>query len=242
MRKKCNKCFDGWILFEDENGARRAQRCECYLKEHENRLRSKMNIPKRYEECTIENFEPVTKAHRHAVAEVGIYVEQFPKNHEGFLIYGGTGVGKTHLAIGLMKKIAEKGYSCLFYDFRDLLNDIKATYQPNSSITETEILGRIYYVDVFILDELGAEKTTGWVRDTLMTILNKRYNDQKTTIITTNFTDISSNDEDSLEERIGSRLRSRLYEMCNTIELTGKDYRKERRQVEIRQRFRYNNI
>ena len=236
--KKCTKCVDGWVIETDAKGVRKAVRCECYKQQQINRLKGMMNIPKRYEECTLENFEAVTKSHRQAIAEVGAYLEEYPTHKEGFLIFGGTGVGKTHLAVALMKKLAEKGHSCLFYDYRDLLNEIKATYQPNSAISESDILGRIFIVDIFVLDELGSEKTSGWVRDTLMTILNKRYNELKTTVITTNFTDISSDEEDSLEDRIGNRLRSRLYEMCKTVELIGHDYRQERRQHEIKEKFR----
>jgi len=82
---------------------------------------------------------------------------------------------------------------------------------------------------VLVLDELGASKPTDWVRDTMMQIINTRYNDKRLTIFTTNYSDARKNDKDSgeiLEDRIGVALRSRLYEMCKTVVIDGEDYRK----------------
>ena len=79
-----------------------------------------------------------------------------------------------------------------------------------------------------MLEELGASKPTDWVRDTMMNIIGKRYNDKRLTIFTTNYMDarLAATDE-TLEDRIGVRLRSRLYEMCRTVELDGDDYRRQ---------------
>ena len=100
----------------------------------------------------------------------------------------------------------------------------------------------IYQADVLVLDELGATVPTDWVRDTMYQIINKRYNDNKLTIFTTNYADEPVvNDAaaskptmrkadrikelTTLEDRIGSRLRSRLYEMCTRVTMEGEDYR-----------------
>jgi DNA replication protein DnaC len=89
------------------------------------------------------------------------------------------------------------------------------------------VLAPVLNADVLVLDELGASKPTDWVRDTMAHVINTRYNEKKFTIFTTNYLDERPNDrEETLEDRIGVRVRSRLYEMCKTIMMDGKDYRK----------------
>jgi DNA replication protein DnaC len=78
-----------------------------------------------------------------------------------------------------------------------------------------------------VLDELGATVPTDWVRDTMYQIINKRYNDNKLTIFTTNYFDDPLTEKDKvLEDRITTRLRSRLYEMCAKVVIDGEDYRR----------------
>lgn len=77
------------------------------------------------------------------------------------------------------------------------------------------------------MDELAVSKPTEWVRDTMSYIINRRYNDEKLTIFTTNYPDERTDDtEETLEDRIGTRLRSRLYEMCQTVKIEGPDFRR----------------
>jgi DNA replication protein DnaC len=79
-----------------------------------------------------------------------------------------------------------------------------------------------------ICNELGASKPTDWVRDTMMQIINTRYNERKLTVFTTNYLDSHRREGDeTLEQRIGVRLRSRLFEMCKTIQIEGDDYRRK---------------
>ena len=78
-----------------------------------------------------------------------------------------------------------------------------------------------------LLDELGASKPTDWVRDTMMQVIGTRYNERKLTIFTTNYGDARRHPtEETLEDRVGVRLRSRLYEMCKTVAVEGEDYRR----------------
>ena len=98
--------------------------------------------------------------------------------------------GKTHLAVGITKElILNKGISCLFYDYRELLKEIQNSYNATVQTTELDVLRPVFETDVLVLDELGAVKPTEWVWDTVSLILNTRYNDNRTTIITTNFED-----------------------------------------------------
>jgi DNA replication protein DnaC len=86
------------------------------------------------------------------------------------------------------------------------------------------VLAPVFQTDVLVLDELGATVPTDWVRDTMYQIINKRYNDNKLTIFTTNYLDKNK----ELEERITYRLRSRLFEMCANVVIDGEDYRRRR--------------
>jgi DNA replication protein DnaC len=120
-----------------------------------------------------------------------------------------------------------KGVPCLFYEFGALLKEIQNSYNTVSQTSELEVLAPVYETEVLVLDELGAVKPTDWVRDTLRQIIGTRYNDRRLTIFTTNYADARRQpSEETLEDRIGARLRSRLYEMCRTVMIEGEDYRR----------------
>ena len=106
---------------------------------------------------------------------------------------------------------------------------IQNSYNPQVSTTELEILNPVVNAEVLVLDDLGAIRPTEWVWDTVSVILNSRYNDKRTTIITTNYPALAPGvgglREETLGDRVGERMRSRLMEMCNPVEMTGKDFR-----------------
>src|SRR5437899_6084476 len=137
-------------------------------------------------------------------------------------------VGKTHLAVGIIKElILSKGIGCLFYDYRELLKEIQNSYNESVRATELEVLRPVFETEILVLDELGAVKPTEWVWDTVSLILNTRYNDNRTTLITTNFDDKPASSvggpraatrHETLRERIGERMRSRLTGLRRTIQ------------------------
>jgi DNA replication protein DnaC len=157
----------------------------------------------------------------------------------GLIFLGSIGVGKTHLAVAAIKKLMEqKSVPCLFYEYRELLKEIQNSYNTESQSTELGVLRPVFETEVLVLDELGAVKPSQWVWDTVSFILNTRYNDNRTTLITTNLLDEpavgvpgrpSSMREDTLGDRIGERMRSRLHEMCRVVKIRGEDYRQKLR-------------
>jgi DNA replication protein DnaC len=176
------------------------------------------------------------------------FVRDYPGSAEkGLLLMGPSGVGKTHLAVASLKELIRRGHGGLFCDYRELLKEIQASYNPASQSTEMGILEPIRTVEILVLDDLGASKPSDWVRDIVGIVLNARYNERRTTIITSNYLDnpategeparlpsgklVPPSREDSLEQRISSRMRSRLYEMCRTIEVFVPDFRREVRQA-----------
>lgn len=240
----CTLCGgSGWKPTPDGRGV---TRCDCKTSERSQRLLAAARIPARYEHCELENFDTHHEGPDRSLskAKLGIekFVSEYPVEKVGVLLIGPVGVGKTHLAVGAIKElILKKGVACLFYDYRELLKEIQNSYNPSVQTTEMEVLRPVFEAEVVVLDELGAVKPTEWVWDTVSHVLNTRYNDKRTTIITTNYLDAAAAAaempsrsfsaaqraarEESLGDRIGERMRSRLCEMCRKIELTGKDFR-----------------
>jgi DNA replication protein DnaC len=152
------------------------------------------------------------------------FANEYPAVERGLLFMGPAGVGKTHLAVSIIKDLIEKGFAGLFYEFGSLLKEIQDSYNPISKSSELKVLAPVFQADVLVLDELGATVPTDWVRDTMYQIINKRYNDNKLTIFTTNYLDKNK----ELEERVTYRLRSRLFEMCTNVVIDGEDYRRRK--------------
>ena len=231
------------VLAVDAAGRRVARVCTCQqVAVGEHRIAA-ARIPKRYQHCSLDSYETgfrgADASMRQAHMTARRFVESYPveTGGKGLLITGSIGVGKTHLAVGiLLALIKEKGAQALFFDYRELLKQIQHSYNPQVNSTELDILKPVFEAEVLVLDELGAQKPTDWVWDTVALILNTRYNDKRTTIITTNYSDLppagaaSSTAqravrEETLGDRIGERMRSRLAEMCVRIEMTGADFR-----------------
>jgi DNA replication protein DnaC len=221
---------------------RRVARCDCRTKPRADALLAAARIPKRYEHCELSNFEfegPHAHLMRARMAACR-FTEEYglDSTNTGLLLIGSIGVGKTHLAVGIIKElILSKAISCLFYDYRELLKQIQNSYNDSVKVTELDVLRPVFETEVLVLDELGAVKPTEWVWDTVSLILNTRYNDNRTTIITTNFPDLPEKQrpsdhratsremanyaasQDTLGDRIGNRMRSRLHEMCRTVKI-----------------------
>jgi len=179
---------------------------------------------------------------------------EFPTGAEhGLLLMGPCGVGKTHLAVAALKEIILRGHSGLFYDYRELLKEIQDSYNAESQATEMDVLEPVLKAEILVLDDTGSSKPSLWALETVGHVLNTRYNESRVTILTTNFLDSDAGNsggptardtsggrvggmrpapiEDSLTDRVGRRIRSRLYEMCRTVEMMAPDYRKEIRNI-----------
>jgi DNA replication protein DnaC len=227
-----------------QDGRQFAQDCVCRVQRRAERMVTRAQIPRRYEHCTLESYETSFPSSHRSLAAAHLrarkFVESYPLDTGGIglLLTGSIGVGKTHLAVGILQAlVTERGATGLFFDYRDLLKQVQNSYNRQVSATELEILAPVFDAEVLVLDELGASKPTDWVWDTVAHILNTRYNDRRTTIITTNYPNAGPLNteagprgvmrEETLGDRIGERMRSRLQEMCVVVEMQGGDFRQK---------------
>jgi DNA replication protein DnaC len=223
----CAFCYGTGMDVVPGKGARR---CCCRFEDRKSKFMEAALIPRRYNECSLQSYQPAqgNASQLRAFNYAFRLVREYPAVNQGLLFMGPCGVGKTHLCVAILRGFVEKGMPCIFYEFGSLLKEIQNSYNPVSQNSELKLLAPVFEAEVLVLDELGASKPTDWVRDTMMQIINTRYNDKKLTIFTTNFLDSRCTERDeTLEDRIGVRLRSRLFEMCKTVQIKGKDYRKK---------------
>jgi DNA replication protein DnaC len=179
-------------------------------------------IPARYEHCSLDSFNSAYPGADRSLAAAQMQVRGFAANYpldsRGLILVGSIGAGKT-----------DRGAQGLFCDYRELLRLIQNSYNPQVFTTELEILNPVMNAEVLVLDDLGAIRPTEWVWDTVSLVLNSRYNNMRTTIITTNYPALPPGAgglrEETLGDRIGERMRSRLVEMCREVEMCGLDYR-----------------
>jgi DNA replication protein DnaC len=227
-------------------GDKRVARCECVIQQRTKTLLLQAQIPPRYKACDLSNYntDGERRGLEHAKLAAHAFVERYPLEKIGLLFTGPSGAGKTHLSVAILKElILQKSIPCLFCDYRELLKQIQNSYNSSAQVTELELLSPVFQSEVLVLDDLGAVKPTEWVWDTVSVILNTRYNQNLTTIITTNFQNGPAarldpgrkhGDDETLGDRIGERMRSRLYEMCRIVELDARDYRKRLRTASLR--------
>jgi DNA replication protein DnaC len=167
-------------------------RCDCQLRTRGGAMIAAARIPKRYEHCELSTFEFEGPQLHLAPARMAAcrFVEEYPVDKTGLLLIGKVGSGKTHLAVGIVKAlIREKGIECVFYDYAELLKEIQDSYNPSVQATELGLLRPVFEAEVLVLDDLGSVRPTEWRWDTIRLMLNTRYNNSRTTIITTNFAD-----------------------------------------------------
>lgn len=145
------------------------------------------------------------------------FAENFPNNGKGILFLGGVGRGKTHLAGAIAKYVIENHHvPVMFKSYAMVLEEIKVNFEGDKKELE-----RVCNVPLLILDDVGQEKQSEWNRETLFKIINSRYESMSPVVVTSNCTPMA------LQENIGDATFSRLFEMCDRIKMSGKDYRME---------------
>ena len=254
-RADCPECGGtGWKTVESRNAGgsavREAVLCGCTREGQEDSLYERARIPKRYRHCDFTGFatdcyfgpSPTgdwCRSLNDAKTRVESFVANFSRGTgNGFLLIGPCGVGKTHLAVAALVELIKRGHEGLFYDYRDLLREIQLAYESASHSNDPDVVEATIGVELLVLDDLGSAQPSPWTLDKLGYVLNRRYEEKRTTLLTTCYQDnrqpvsvpvlggeTLSHLQDVLIDRVGYRVRSRLYEMCQTIEITAPDYR-----------------
>ncbi len=163
--------------------------CECTGDDRAARALARGRIPRRYEHCDFENFdtdlyegdtEADADSWNRSLAQAKLVVEAFARDFPaaaegGLLLMGPCGVGKTHLGVAALKQLVLRGHDGLFYDYRELLKEIQASYNPVSQATEMGVLEPVLKPERLLLDDLGSSKPSAWALETVGYILNTRY-------------------------------------------------------------------
>lgn len=249
MNTNCTECGGTGFALRTIEGFERAMRCSCRTNPDGLERLEYARIPRRYEACSLDTYYPQGSMMQSGAKSLSEqFIEEYPIGigAAGLLFLGPPGVGKTHLAVAILKAlVVEKGAQGLFYDYGDLLRTIQSTWDKSSEVSESQVLDPVIEAELLVLDDLGAARPSQWVQEVLFHILNSRYNGRRTTILTSNHLDAAGGEpgasagrqrdlrEASLEHQIGVRLRSRLYEMCRTVTIEGPDFRRMVNSAEI---------
>jgi DNA replication protein DnaC len=228
----------GWILGPEDV----ARPCECREQRlKRGRIRGVASvIPPRYRGVSFDR-PPVSDmsrdmATRHVVNAVQGYIEDLDANlgsGRGMWLMGNTGTGKTTLGMLVAKMALAAGNTVAVYFTPKLLTQIRQTYQATDSEDAYDaFFKRLTSVDLLYIDDLGSERHTDWVVEQLYALVNERYENQRSMLVTSNARQDVEEGRKQLEDQIGSRTVSRLIEICDDpLPLFGPDRREQARAV-----------
>lgn len=236
----------GWRQVE-RGGLTAVERCTCGRSSSASGG-PKLELPERYRNTNFDNFTcklPGDPNDFHtltaAFVEVRAFADEYPfAKRKGLFLQGPTGVGKTHLAVAALKRLAARGFDVVFFDYQTLLQRIRDSYNPAAGASDRSAYRTALEAEILLLDDLGAHRATEWVTDTVTQIITHRYNEDKALIATSNLGlpehgDVARSKDpetgqyrvaDNLQDRIGDRAVSRLFEMCKPVRMRTQDYRR----------------
>ncbi len=248
----CDQCQgQGKVIFEDEQGRSLVRNCVCSRLKQSLIYLNRAGIPGKFVNSTFQTYmtnPPHHQLQKRAKSRAMDFVKHFGESSQGLVFMGGPGLGKTHLVVAIIKAlILEKGIPCKFVDFFQLLSDIKHGYSQDMS--EQAIINPYIQTPVLVIDELAKGRGTEWELTMLDQIIASRYNAaDKITLFTTNYNNVLEEKNsgkkttsrhidtdrlgygeqltrETLPDRTGLRIYSRIAEMCEFIEMEGIDQR-----------------
>jgi len=236
-RGACASCGGTGFLFEERDGRRFRRACPaCAGLERRRRLFDAARIPRRFAGKTLDGFEARSGEQRTVKIISREIAERLGPGAEGLLLAGPPGVGKTHLLVGLLSEATlDLGLDAVFVDFFALLSELRTAFGRGQS--EGDLLDPILAHSIIAIDELGKGKNNEWEASVLDQLISRAYNTERTLLVTTNYVPaarhggVSRRLDESLEERVGERVASRLYEMCRILVIDGEDQRQRRKRL-----------
>ena len=222
MSERCpyDTCDGSGFVFDDATNTAYDCRCRAARIVMAKARSLSAVIPKRYRDVGFDRW-PVTEIDPPIVAATRRFADSIDSKLDagrGLWFMGEVGTGKTTLAMLVSKAALEAGRSVAIYSLPRLLNEIRDTHRAERS--HVDLLDRLTAVDLLHIDDVGAERSTDWVLEELYSIVNARYEDERSMVITTNIVD-----HEALCEQIAERTVSRLTEMCDQLPLGGEDKR-----------------
>jgi DNA replication protein DnaC len=213
-------CDGSGFRYEEATNTAFACRCRAQRVARAKARNLSAVIPRRYRDVAFER-PPVTDIAPQIVVATRRYAATIDEQLDagrGLWFMGPAGTGKTTLAMLVSKAASDAGRSVAIYSLPRLLNEIRDTHRAERS--HVDLLDRLTAVDLLHIDDVGAQRTTDWVLEELYSIVNARYEDKRSIVITTNILD-----RDALCDQISARTVSRLTEMCDELPLLGHDHR-----------------
>jgi DNA replication protein DnaC len=240
------RCDGSGFLYDEET--RKAFSCSCreQLMARKRAASVSGRVPKAFREVSFDR-EPVPSLQRtypHVLREVRLFCDGISDQLEagrGLWFTGDFGTGKTTLAMLISKTAMEANRTVAIYSLPRLLAMLRETFRDDAQFSLSQLIDKLCSVDLLHIDDVGAEQTSSWVLEQLYTVVNTRYEDRRSIILTTNLiaeqrrrpasvpeAEWDARPDAELRAQIGDRTVSRLYEMCgDPLPMFGADRRLE---------------